>query len=255
MQQSRIGIWSVRSQANDLATVLAERLSAHHVTERLSDLSDRETFVQMFHKYEQWVLIMTTGIASRYLQGLLKSKKEDPSVVVLDEAARFAISFCGGHEGGGNDLTVRVANATGALPVITTATEALKPLVVGIGCRKGISEQVVHAAVTKALSHINRNIDEVRHVATVDVKAHEKGLVEWTRNNQLPLLVVSRDEIKNRPWMMKPSAWVQKNIGVEGVCEPVALLSSQSGGLVLPKFVHEGVTVAIVEERLKKYMS
>ena len=59
--------------------------------------------------------------------------------------------------------------------------------------------------------------------------------------------MLSLDLLKIRPWVTEPSPWVRENIGVGGVCEPCALLATSRGKLILPKFAHEGVTVAIVD--------
>jgi cobalt-precorrin 5A hydrolase len=191
---------------------------------------------------------MTTGIAVRYLQGLPRDKTTDPAVVVLDEGCRFAISLLGGHEGGANRLAYRVANLTGAVPVITTATETLKPLVVGIGCRKGIGREQIAAAVRNALSKISRGLEEIREVATVDLKAEEPGLLEWCEANDLPVRIIPRTLIEQRPWVTNPSTWVREAVGLDGVCEPAALLATFRGRLILPKTTCDGVAVAIVEE-------
>ena len=97
---------------------------------------------------------MATGIATRFVDGLLHDKQTDPAVVVLDEAGRYAVALVGGHEGGANALAYRVATAVGAIPVVTTATEANKPLTVGIGCRKGVSEEQVEKAVGRAMEQL-----------------------------------------------------------------------------------------------------
>ena len=247
--KTAIGLWIVRAEAEPLARLLATRLPAEFPQDIGSDLeSNREKFTRVFPLYSGWVLLMTTGIAVRYLQGLLENKKSDPGVVVMDEAARFAISLVGGHEGGANRLAYRVANLAGAVPVISTATEALKPLVLGIGCRKGVSEEQIHTAVTTTLHSVNRTITEVREVATVDLKLHEPGLVAWCETHALPLRSVLRETIEDRAWVTKPSSWVKENLGIDGVCEPTALIASPRGKLIQPKTALNGVTVAIVED-------
>lgn len=242
-----LGIWTVRKEAEPLGRELAEALGGHFWIPS-GESSNRVAFVNSFAECRQWVLVMTTGIAVRYLQGLPKSKLTDPGVVVLDEGRRFAISLLGGHEGGANDLAYRVANATGAVPVITTATESLKPLVLGVGCRKGIAMEKVGDAIQAALGSLKRTLDEVREIATIDLKGEEPALLAYCQRHQIPLRTISTELIQNRPWVSSPSDWVRKNIGVDGVCEPAALLASARGKLILPKTKFNGVTVAVVEE-------
>ncbi|MGB9274043.1 MAG: cobalamin biosynthesis protein, partial [Terrimicrobiaceae bacterium] len=210
--------------------------------------SNREAFVTCYGCHRQWILVMATGIAVRYLQGLPKNKTTDPAIVILDEGCRFAISLLGGHEGGANRLAYRVANLTGAVPVITTATETLKPLVVGIGCRKGASRERIDAAIHGALSKISRDRNEIREVATIDLKAQEPGLLEWCEGNDLSLRIIPKTLIEQRPWVTNASSWVGANIGVDGVCEPCALLATFRGRLVLSKTSLDGVAIAIAEE-------
>jgi len=67
---------------------------------------------------------MATGIVVRIIAPLLESKENDPAVVVMDDTGKFAISLLSGHLGGANELADRCAFATGACPVVTTATDA-----------------------------------------------------------------------------------------------------------------------------------
>ena len=71
------------------------------------------------------VLFLATGAAVRLVAPLLQDKRTDPGVVAVDDAGRFAVSLCGGHEGGANGLAARVAGPLGATPVVTTASDAL----------------------------------------------------------------------------------------------------------------------------------
>jgi cobalt-precorrin 5A hydrolase len=167
-------------------------------------------------------------------------------VVVVDEAARHAISLLSGHEGGANKLAYRVANLLGAVPVVTTATEALKPLVLGIGCRKDVDVEQIRAAVSNALGALS--LSDVREVATIDVKANEPGLLAFCESHDLPLRVIATETIAARAWVTQPSEWVKQNVGVDGVCEPCALIAAARGRLIVPKTALNGVAVAVVED-------
>jgi cobalt-precorrin 5A hydrolase len=208
--------------------------------------SQRERFRETFGSMRAWVLVMASGIAVRMIDGLPRSKLSDPAVVVLDESARFAISLLAGHEGGANALSYRVAQLTGAVPVVTTATEALKTLVIGIGCRRGASFEQIDAAVRLAMN--GRDIGAVRELATVDLKADEPGIHAFCARYGLPLRVFSHAQLAARPWTTRPSAWVRENIGLDGVCEPCALLASSRGGLVVDKTTLDGVAIAIADD-------
>ena len=43
--------------------------------------------------------------------------------------------------------------------------------------------------------------------------------------------------------------WVQKNVGLDGVCEPCALIACARGKLIVPKMALDGVAVAVVEDK------
>ena len=85
---------------------------------------------RLFSKYDGIVFIMATGIVVRSLAPFIESKLSDPAVIVMDEAARHAISLLSGHLGGGNELAQKVADAVGAVPVITTASDVTGNLAV-----------------------------------------------------------------------------------------------------------------------------
>ena len=78
-----------------------------------------------FRKYRGHIIVGAAGIAVRALAPLLRHKSEDPPVVVLDAAGRYAVSLLSGHWGGGNSLARHVARLLGGEAVITTASDAL----------------------------------------------------------------------------------------------------------------------------------
>ena len=242
-----IGIWLVRGEGEPLAQLLQARLGGTlHRPWLEAAASQKALFAARWREHAHWIVIGATGIAVRFLAGLPVDKHTDPALVVLDEAGRHAIALLGGHEGGANALAYAVANVTGAVPVLTTATEALKPLTVGIGCRKGVPVERIEAAVLHALAQGDLALGAVREVATVDLKGEEPGLLAFCARHALPLRVLSRATLAARPWVSRPSDWVRQNVGLDGVCEPAALVATPRGALVVPKTSLDGVAVAVV---------
>ena len=243
-----LGIWLVRPESEALAAALQVNLGGEvHRPWLNATMSQKVQFAAAYRLHTHWIMIAASGIAVRFLDGVVQDKHSDPAVVVLDEAGRYAVSLLAGHEGGANQLAYRVANAIGAVPVITTATEAIKPLVVGVGCRKDVSVEQIAAAISHALGE--RAISEIREVVTIDLKANEPGLIAFCARHGLPMRVLARETVAARPWVTQPSDWVKKNVGLDGVCEPCALIASARGKLIVPKMALNGVAVAVVEDK------
>jgi cobalt-precorrin 5A hydrolase len=85
----------------------------------------RPLLQELFQAGKPLVCVMALGIVVRILGPLARDKGTEPAVVVVDEAGRFAVSVLGGHAAGANALAQQVAQAIGAIPVITTASETL----------------------------------------------------------------------------------------------------------------------------------
>lgn len=81
-------------------------------------------FARAWSEADELVCFLAVGAVVRLLAPLLADKHTDPGVVCVDEARRFAVAVVGGHGGGANALAGRVGDALGAVPVVTTATDA-----------------------------------------------------------------------------------------------------------------------------------
>jgi len=101
------------------------------------------------------VLCMAVGAAVRLVAPHLADKHTDPAVVSVDDGGAFAVALAGGHHGG-NELAERVAEALGAQPVVTTASDrlglpAVDRLGAGLGLRLDPASRASAAAVGAAL--------------------------------------------------------------------------------------------------------
>ncbi len=213
------------------------------VFERVHDLT-----AELFPLVEGLIFAAPCGVVVRAVAGCLRHKTQDPAVVVLDVRGRWSISLLSGHEGGANELALRVANLVGAEPVITTTTEAQKDVIAGVGCRKRTPASRISAAVREALARAGVNLNSVRLLASADVKACEPGLHEAARELGLPLRFVSGEEIRLSSRGFTHSAFVERKVGLPGVAEPAALLAGRRTRLLLPKTIIQGVTVALARE-------
>lgn len=210
---------------------------------RIADLTGK-----LFASHRGLIFIAPTGLVVRTIAPLLRNKLSDPAVVVADVGGRWAISLLSGHEGGANELAMTVANIIAAEPVVTTTTEAVKTVIVGIGCRRGTAASSIIAAVTEALARAKISLEQVRLLASADLKRDEAGLLEAAKLLNVPLRFVSSEEIRRSPRRFARSDFVRKKVNLPAVAEPAALLAGRRTQLLLPKQIIQGVTVALAVE-------
>lgn len=87
---------------------------------------------QIWPDYRAFICCVPTGAVIQAIAPLLQHKSIDPAVVVVDEAGKFTMSLCSGHQGVADSLTQAVANHLGATPVLTGASSALKLPVIDV---------------------------------------------------------------------------------------------------------------------------
>ena len=83
----------------------------------------KEETETLFRQNGALVFICACGIAVRCIAPCVRSKETDPAVIVINDGGDYVIPILSGHIGGANRLAQKLASLTGALPVVTTATD------------------------------------------------------------------------------------------------------------------------------------
>ncbi len=206
---------------------------------------------EIFHSYEGLVFIMASGIVIRMIAPLIRDKYNDPAVVTVDDARRFAVSTLSGHEGGANNLTWKVASLLGCVPVITTASDTNRDLILGIGCRRGAEASVIRGEIQRLFDEQGISSGMIRCAATVSIKRDEAGLIEALDEMDIPLVFLESEEIRHYSFPgMSASEAAKKHFDIPGVCEPCAMITARKGSVIAPKRGNNGVTLALVKENL-----
>lgn len=134
----------------------------------------------LFGQYDQLIFIFSIGAAVRMIAPCLKSKEQDPGVIVIDDAGRFVVPVLSGHLGGANACAERVANLLNATVVLTTASESLGTLPIDILGRE-LGWRVEAPKINQ--TRVAANTVNGEAIAFVQ----EAGSKEWwTRSTPLP---------------------------------------------------------------------
>lgn len=124
-----------------------------------------------------------------------------------------------------------------------------KVLVLGIGCKKGVSKEQVDRVVDRVLREQNLDPRAVKAAASIDIKREEAGLCAFAKERGLPFAVYSAEELEQAEGAFAESAFVRSVTGTGNVCERAALLAAGAGArLVVPKTAQDGVTVAVAQQ-------
>ena len=288
--------------------------------ESLSELT-----AKIFSAYDGLIYVCASGIAVRMIAPHIVSKQKDPAVIVIDERGRYVIPLLSGHLGGANALSDAIADAIGAQPIITTATDIggqfspdsfaaanhllitdinaakeiaaavldgdkiglhcaypfrnlpqelciaeqtrcgiviadtmnAKPysvtlhlipknIVLGIGCRKGISAEKIEQIVNTVFTENHIFPGRICKAASIDLKANEAGLVQFCRKFGISMQTYSAKELMQITGDFSHSDFAEKVTGADNICERSAVLCS-GGSLVIRKTAQDGVTVAAAE--------
>lgn len=140
----------------------------------------REQIAKLFNSYDQIVFFISLGAVVRLVAPFLKSKDDDPGIIVVDDAAQFVIPVLSGHVGGANACAEMLADLLQATPVLTTASDVGKTIAVDIlGRELGWQIEAPKINITRVSAHVV-NEEPVAFVQEVGSKNW------WTRSTPLP---------------------------------------------------------------------
>jgi cobalt-precorrin 5A hydrolase len=113
-----------------------------------------------------------------------------------------------------------------------------RSLVVGIGCDRGASPEMVDRGLHAVLAEHQLSPRSIRAVATVDKKADEPAILALCDRFGWPLQIFTPDVLDAMPGIETPSEMVKRHVGTRGVAEPAALAAAGATQLLVPKRIY-----------------
>lgn len=133
-----------------------------------------------------------------------------------------------------------------------------KILAVGIGCRKGISPQIIEDSVNQTFLQWNLDRSGIAACASIDIKKEEAGICEYAGKMGIPFYTFSAETLSGVKGEFTASPFVEQVTGVDNVCERAALacvaeLDKELSGMIeaggekimVRKQALNGVTIAV----------
>lgn len=146
---------------------------------QLMDGDMKACVAEAFKRDTAIVFIMATGIVVRMLAPLLKHKAEDPAVIVIDEKGRHVINLLSGHIGGGNQLTMEIADKLKSTPVITTSSDVQGKIAVDV---LAINNKLVIDSMKDATTFASHVVNDEAVQLVTDGKVLLELDGQWTVN-------------------------------------------------------------------------
>lgn len=181
---------------------------------------------EAFKSRSALIFIGACGIAVRAIAPFVKDKLTDSPVVVLDEKGRYVIPILSGHAGGANELAKRLAEAVGAVPVITTATDINGKFAVDVFAMKNqlviMNKEGIAKVSSKALrgERITVSVEDSNpkrrsFAAKATRLPDEVDLLPYPPNGPVDVLVAS--DAAKRELNIRPVLWLKPREYVLGI--------------------------------------
>lgn len=116
-------------------------------------------------------------------------------------------------------------------------------IIAGIGCRKGISADMLEHRLNGELSRLDIPIEAVGTVASIDKKSGEQGLLELCKRINAKFITFGAEELMASEGDFTKSELVLRVTGADNVCERAIVCAG--GEIILKKSPSDGITVAL----------
>ena len=115
-------------------------------------------------------------------------------------------------------------------------------IVLGLGMNRGTSKEEIVNAVKRFCFEHGLEEKQIVKLASFEAKSDEVGLLEYAKEQKLPLVFFNEEDINALTHEFSPSQ-ATKFFNIKGVAEPASLLASEHKTLFLNKRIYGGVTV------------
>ena len=118
-------------------------------------------------------------------------------------------------------------------------------IVVGVGCRRKKEAALIKQTICERLAQSGIAKEAVCQITSIDRKKDEAGLIETAADFNVEFVTFTEEKLRQVPGNFSSSAFVEKTVGVDNVCERSAMAAAPQGILLARKYAKDGVTVAI----------
>lgn len=253
-------------EANSYAEIIAGLTGAQAVITTATDVNGLFA-VDVFAK-KNGLILTDFKTAKDFTAKLLKTKK---GILVIPKPYRKWITVSGkipeelviaGEESRLPQLLLSpqaVSHGTDS-PLESEGTETLLPpvklqlippcLILGVGLKKGKTEQELLAFIRKVLQANGLLEKAIGRFASIDLKKEEPALLMAAETYDVPLRFFTAEELMQVKGEFSKSAFVQAVTGADNVCERAAIAAGAEEILV-PRTAENGMTLAIGIRRMR----
>ena len=116
-------------------------------------------------------------------------------------------------------------------------------LILGIGCRKGVSTEQLAGFAESLFTAAGLDLRAVRCIASIDLKKEEPGIIGLAERLGVPFLTYSPEELMKTEGSFASSEFVLRTTGADNVCERAAAAAG-AVRLLIRKSAGDGMTAA-----------